>query len=55
MPFSQLSIQQFKHAFSLMDVDKKGFVTADDLTVILRALRIRIDSDDIDDLIHEVK
>ncbi|EFC47469.1 predicted protein [Naegleria gruberi] len=52
---SQESILQFKHSFSLLDTDRKGFVTIDDIKIMLRALHIRIDEEDIDDLIHQVK
>jgi Ca2+-binding EF-hand superfamily protein len=49
------SIQQFRHAFSLLDSNSKGYVTKDDLSVMLQALRVRVDPDDLEDLIYQVK
>jgi len=57
MPFvlAPSSIEEFRQAFSLMDGEQKGYVTAEDIKIVLQALRIHIDPDDLDDLIHHVK
>ncbi|KAF0973001.1 hypothetical protein FDP41_008665 [Naegleria fowleri] len=49
------TVQQCRHAFSLLDSESKGYVTAKDLEIVLQALRVRIDPSDLEDLINEVK
>ncbi|KAG2373337.1 hypothetical protein C9374_012203 [Naegleria lovaniensis] len=49
------TVQQCRHAFSLLDAENKGYVTTKDLEIVLQALRVRIDPSDLEDLINEVK
>lgn len=51
--FEQNQIQEFKEAFGMMDADKDGFISKDDLKDMYASLGIQPKEKDLDEMINE--
>ena len=51
--FSQRAIQEFKEAFGIMDVDKNGLLSAEDLVAAFSAVGKSISSGDAQNMLSE--
>lgn len=51
--FDQAQIQEFKEAFNMIDQDRDGFITKEDLKDMLASLGKEVDDRYLDDMINE--
>ncbi|KAL9646708.1 hypothetical protein ABK040_001131 [Willaertia magna] len=53
---SDRQVEEFTQAFKLIDCENKGYISIDDLSIVLRSLRIYVDKDDLSHIVlNEIK